>query len=118
MELILGHYFFLRYEDELAPLFTTMHEAEEYTQLIRSSSDVVTASVQCALEAGASQANVLYIMSGNDSAEMLEMLGEYDIKIIDGYNRNGLQKFINSDPVIHKNLTNHMERLVTSLFEA
>ena len=34
MELLLGNYFFVKYEDDLAKLFSTLHEPEEYVDLI------------------------------------------------------------------------------------
>ena len=62
MELLWGHYFFIKYEAELASLFSTIHQSEAYVTLIRSSATVVTASSQTAMEAKASGAKVVYIV--------------------------------------------------------
>ena len=61
MELLLGHYFYVKYEDDLAKIFDILHEPEEYTDLICSSKRVVTASFQTALEASIAGAEVVFI---------------------------------------------------------
>lgn len=88
MELLLGHYFFVDYEKELANIFDVLHESEEYTDLIRSSSHIVTTSLQCALEARISGANVIFI-SNLPMQECIKSLFEtYNINIVDDYNQN------------------------------
>jgi hypothetical protein len=87
MELILGSYFFLKYEESLEQIFHKLHQPEEYRILIRGSSRVLTASQQCALEAKASKADVIYIRGADDSDSLLEYLKLFDIKIIDGFNK-------------------------------
>ncbi len=61
MELLLGHYFYVKYESDLEKLFTMLHESEEYVDLICSSSHIVTSSYQTALEAYASGSEVTFI---------------------------------------------------------
>ena len=77
MELLLGHYFYVKYEDDLSKIFKVLHEPEEYTDLICSSSRVVTASFQTALEATISGAKVIFIELGQiseDERKLLELL--------------------------------------------
>ncbi len=78
MELLLGHYFYVKYESDLKKLFTTLHESEEYVDLICSSSHVVTASYQTALEACATGAKVTFIEMkplSEQEKELLKSLG-------------------------------------------
>jgi len=94
MELLLGHYFFVKYEDDLAKIFTKLHEPEEYTELIRTSQRVVTASPQCALEARASEADVIYMSHEKDTQSLLQEMRQYGIKIIDYFNQEELLETI------------------------
>jgi len=100
MELLLGNYFFVKYEDDLAKLFTTLHEPEEYEDLIASSSCIVTSSAQTAFEAKASDARVIYIQLSDNKLYPVELLSRYGIEIVDGFNAKKveecLQKKINT----------------------
>ena len=86
MELLLGNYFFVKYEDDLAKLFTTLHEAEEYEDLIKTSTTVVTASSQTALEAKAAGANVIYIHLPEYALYAPKLLEGYGITVVDKFN--------------------------------
>lgn len=96
MELLLGHYFFIKYEDDLAKLFDGLHEAEEYSELLCSSSQVVTASAQCALDANAASADVVYLKKPEDSVCLLQEFERFGIKIIDGFNKKQLIEALGS----------------------
>lgn len=96
MELILGEYFFVKYDDELAKIFTTVYENEEYTQLITSSSIVVTASIQTALEARASKAHVIYMKREDDSECQLKYLDEVGVQIINYFDKVGLSSTLST----------------------
>ena len=96
MELLLGDYFFVKYEDELAEIFDRLHEPEEYADVIRSSSMVVTASAQCAFESRASEAETLYIRNRDDSSCLLKKLSSFGIKIIDDFDKNTQKNIIES----------------------
>ena len=91
MELLLGNYFFVKYEDDLAKLFSTLHEPEEYDDLMQSSSTVVTASAQTALEVKASGGRSIYLDITNNPLYPTNALREYGIEIIDGFNIEALQ---------------------------
>jgi hypothetical protein len=96
MELLLGHYFFIKYEDDLLKLFAILHEPEEYSDMICSSSTVATCSVQCALDARAAEANVIYMKKAEDSACLLQTFETFGIKIIDGFDKEQLIESLNS----------------------
>ena len=90
MELLLGNYFFVKYEDDLAKLFTTLYEPEEYEDLIKSSSTVVTASSQTALEAKVAGANVVYLVLPERELYAPALLESYGITVIDGFDNEKL----------------------------
>jgi len=86
MELLLGHYFYVKYENDLAKIFTKLHEAEEYIDLICSSKIVVTSSLQTALEARISGAKVIFIDDSNQENCLKEILDNLQISTINGFN--------------------------------
>ncbi|MCW8822123.1 MAG: hypothetical protein OQK45_07825 [Sulfurovum sp.] len=97
MELLLGNYFFVKYEDDLAKLFSTMHEPEEYVDLIKSSTCVVTASAQTALEAKASGAKVIFLNIENNAIYPVALLSAYGIAIVDGFDVEQLKNHLQND---------------------
>ena len=85
MELLLGHYFYVKYEDDLAKLFATLHEPETYTEQITQSGTVVTASAQTALEAKVSGAKVIFIALEKTPLYPLSLLEECAITVVEGF---------------------------------
>jgi len=96
MELLLGNYFFVKYEDDLAKLFSMLHEPEEYTDLIQSSASVVTASAQTALEAKASGAKVIFIHI-EKSLYSVNLLSAYGIHIVEGFDAAAVNEYLQND---------------------
>ncbi len=88
MELLLGHYFYVKYEDDLAKIFNILHEPEEYIALICSSKRVVTASFQTALEASIAGAEVVFIDINKISNEEKELLKLFKIILIISFNKH------------------------------
>ena len=103
MELLLGNYFFVKYEDDLAKLFSTLHEPEEYVDLVTGSSCIVTASAQTALEAKASGAKVIYI-DLNNSLYPLELLSRYGIDIVNGFDAEAVRKYLEEEVQVSENI--------------
>jgi spore coat polysaccharide biosynthesis predicted glycosyltransferase SpsG len=97
MELILGNYFFVKYEDDLAKLFSRLHEPEEYEELIRSSTNIITASSQTALEAKMSGANVIYINIFEDDLYPVDFLSQYGINVVNNFNTQDVVKYLNKE---------------------
>jgi hypothetical protein len=105
MELLLGNYFFVKYEDDLAKLFSTLHEPEEYEDLITTSSTVVTASSQTALEAKASGAKVIYLNINKDTIVEESLLETYGISIVHDFDFDSLTEAIQDNTVqTYKNI--------------
>jgi len=95
MELLLGNYFFVKYEDDLAKLFSQLHEPEEYETLIQSSTTVVTSSSQTALEACITGAKVVYIDFFEETIYPTALLHTFGIESVKGFNVEALQKLLN-----------------------
>jgi len=94
MELLLGHYFYVKYEDELAKIFKKLYEAEEYIDLICSSKTVVTLSYQTALEARISGAKVIFIDDSNQEDCLKEKLKDLQIITLDNFNIKKYQQIM------------------------
>ena len=97
MELLLGNYFFVKYEDELAKLFSTLHEPEEYEDLIKTSTTVVTASGQTALEAKVAGAKVIYVALPERELYERTFLESYGISVIDHFDSEKLALLLQND---------------------
>jgi len=95
MELLLGNYFFVKYEDDLAKLFNELHEPEEYETLIHSSSMVVTSSSQTALEAKIAGAKVIYIDLIEDTIYPVALLNTLGIESVKGLDAEAVQDLLN-----------------------
>jgi len=108
MELLLGNYFFVKYEDDLAKLFSTLHEPEEYEALIKSSSTVVTASSQTALEAKVAGANVVYLDIEHNKLYSIDILNTYGIGVVKGFDDENLIKVLKT---IDRNETSKIEKI-------
>jgi len=109
MELLLGNYFFVKYEDDLAKLFSTMHEPEEYVDLIASSSRIVTSSSQAALEAKASGAKVIYIHLSDDTLYPLELLSSYGVDIVNGFDTETVRKYLEEEVRVSENIIKYFD---------
>jgi predicted glycosyltransferase len=96
MDLLLGNYFFVKYEDALAKLFSTLHEPEEYTELIKSSASVVTASAQTALEAKASGAKVIFVHT-DKALYPVSLLSAYGIDIVEGFDAESVNEYLQNN---------------------
>jgi len=94
MELLLGNYFFVSYERVLAPLFSVLHEPETYISLMKSSSVVVTASGQAAMEAKATGAKVVYLDLGSPSLYTPALLETYGIAVVQGFDSAAVKEAI------------------------
>ena len=97
MELLLGNYFFVKYEDDLAKLFKELHEPEEYETLIQSSSTVLTASSQAALEAKTAGAKVIYIDLFEDTIYPVSLLNTLGIESVKGLDAAAVQVLLNKE---------------------
>lgn len=103
MELLLGNYFFVKYEDDLEKIFAILHEPEEYEDLVKSSSHIVTASAQTALEAKVSGAKVIYLQLSNSDLYPVELLKAYGIDIVKGLDVELVAKYLKKESSVTQN---------------
>jgi len=88
VELLLGNYFYVKYEDTLAKIFAQLHEPEEYQHLIRTSKRVITASLQTAWEAAVSGAETTYILTYPLEKCIENKLSLLQVNTVDGFTEN------------------------------
>jgi hypothetical protein len=115
MELLLGHYFYVKYEDDLAKIFTSLHEADEYTDLICSSSRVVTSSFQTALEAHVAKAEVIFVNVDNLTKKEKELLVLLNIKLTTGFNKLDYQHSLLKNVLIPSYRIERNDTIVTKI---
>ncbi len=117
MELLLGNYFFVKYEDDLAKLFSTLHEPEEYMDLIKSSSHIVTASAQTALEAKVSGTKVIYLQLSNNDLYPVELLKTYGIDIVNGFDAELVAKYLKEETQLIENIVERFneQKIISAL---
>lgn len=87
MEMIIGFYFFMNYEDKLAPAFTKQHEFEEYDEVVQGSNVFVTSSPQAALENLASGGRPVYIQRPDYARDFIPLFESLNIPIVDGFDK-------------------------------
>ena len=115
MELLLGHYFYVKYEDDLAKIFDTLHEPEEYMDLISSSRRVVTASFQTALEASVAGAEVVFIETTQLTDEERELLKLLKVILIISFDKERYEQIIIENVPTRCNIIERNETLVTKI---
>ena len=61
LDLYWGNYFFVKYEDTLAKVFNKIIEPEEYYEVLKEYKNIITSSVQVAIEAKANGLNIGFL---------------------------------------------------------
>jgi len=97
MELLLGHYFYVKYENDLKKIFTKLHEAEDYIELICKSRRVVTASLQTALEARVAGAEVIYILTAPLGQNIENILSLLQVETMERFDKNSYKQLMFSN---------------------
>lgn len=94
LELQLGFYFFIGYEDKMGNTFTKFHEFEDYDDVIQKSEVLVTCSPQAVLENLASQGRPVFIQRPDYGREFLPLFNALNVPIIEGYNKEILSNIL------------------------
>ncbi len=115
MELLLGHYFYVKYEDDLSKIFKKIHEPEEYIELICKSERIVTTSLQCAFEATISGAEVVYILTKTLDKNMEKILSLLQVETIDGFDKNSYKHLVFSNTLYCHRNTQSSEKIVSNM---
>jgi len=90
MELIMGFYYFMNYEEKIAPAFKKVHEFEEYDEVLQGSKIFVTASPQAALESLASGGRPIYIQRPDYVRDFIPLFDSLNIPVVDGFDKEKL----------------------------
>ncbi len=94
-DLVLGFYFFMNYEEKLAPAFKKVYEFEEYDEVVQGSKTFVTASPQAALENLASGGRPLFIQRPDYVRDFIPLFESLNIPIVEGYDKSKLLSLFN-----------------------
>ncbi len=92
----LGFYYFLDYEEILKNKFSHCFEFEDYDEMITSSEILITSSPQAVLESLASGGKPIYLQRDNYENNFNELFAEFNIPIIQNYNKNEISVIFNT----------------------
>ena len=114
--LLLGYYFFMDYEEKLAPYFNQRFEFEAYDDVVTKSNIFIASSPQAILEALASGSKVVYMHRDDYTDGFIALFESLNIPIIYNFDREKLYTVINS-LLSHKyhELINYEEKIVNFL---
>jgi hypothetical protein len=92
----MGFYHFLGYEKSFKESFTTIHECEEYDNIIRQSNILITSSPQAALQNLAAGGKPIYLQRPDYSRDFIPYFKMLSIPIIEKFSpeelAEGVQK--------------------------
>ena len=89
-DIIVGFYYFLDYEDKIAPTFKQVHEFEDYDEVVTGSKIFVTSSPQATLENLASGGRPIYVQRPDYTRQFLPLFERLNIPIVDGFDTKKL----------------------------
>ena len=93
-DLLLGFYFFMDYEQKLAPAFKKQYEFEEYDEVIRHAKVLVTASPQAVLENLAAGGRPVFMQRADYPRDFIPLFESLNIPIIDGFDQEKLSNIL------------------------
>jgi len=96
VNLQLGFYYFLDYEEELQSKFPSYTEFDEYEEMIQSSKILITSSPQAALESLASGGKPIYIQRKDYTKDYNKLLASLHIPILEKFDRYELRNTIDN----------------------
>jgi len=98
LELLLGFYFFIDYEDKLKDGFTLCIEPEEYEETLQVASVFVTSSPIAALQALASKSRPIYIQREDYTQDFLPLLTSLNIPCLSYKELTKIDKILKENP--------------------
>ncbi|MFA6189395.1 MAG: hypothetical protein WC680_08980 [Sulfuricurvum sp.] len=96
MDLLMGFYHFLGYEKVLQKSFKTIHEWEEYDEVIRSTDVLITASPMAALQNLAGGGRPIYLQRPDYASDFVPLFKSLNIPVVEGYNSEFLMTAVSS----------------------
>jgi len=111
-DLLLGNYFYVGYEDELEPFFNNIYQSDEYIDTVSSYANIVTYSLQCAVEAKVAQASVLFITLDDNEKKIAQ---SYNIAVIDRLDDELIEKYLKNQKINQKDINSEIKIVLDSL---
>jgi hypothetical protein len=96
MDLLMGFYHFLGYENSLRESFKTIYESDDYDEVIRHTDILITASPMAVLQNLVSGGHPIYLQRPDYARDFIPLFEEMGIPVIDGYEKEQLMKIINN----------------------
>ncbi|HEX5670218.1 MAG TPA: hypothetical protein VFX66_01680 [Sulfuricurvum sp.] len=96
MDLLMGFYHFLGYEKVLQKSFKTIHEWEEYDEVIRSTDVLITASPMAVLQSLAGGGRPIYLQRPDYASDFIPLFQSLNIPIVEGYDSASLMTAVSS----------------------
>ncbi len=96
LDLMLGFYYFLDYEQKLAPAFKKQYEFEEYDEVIKHAKVLVSASPQAALENLAAGGRPIFLQRPDYPRDFILLFTSLNIPIIDGFDKEKLSTLLDT----------------------
>ncbi|MDP3465810.1 MAG: hypothetical protein Q8R86_08585 [Sulfuricurvum sp.] len=94
MELLMGFYHFLGYENSLKASFSAIHESEEYDTVIRHTDVLVSGSPMAVLQNLSGGGRPIYLQRPDYARDFLPLFEKMGIPVVDGYNKERLMEVI------------------------
>ncbi|MDD2827987.1 MAG: hypothetical protein PHW18_00260 [Sulfuricurvum sp.] len=91
-ELLMGFYHFLGYENALKESFKTIHECEEYDEIIRKSEILVSGSPQAVLQNLAGGGKPIYLQRPDYVRDFIPLFDTLSIPIVEGFSQEQLMQ--------------------------
>jgi hypothetical protein len=96
LDLQLGFYYFLDYEDFLKQKFKNHHEFEDYDEVIKKTDILITPSPQAVLENLAAGGRPVYLQRGDYTQSFINIFENLNIPIIKNYNKKQLSDILDT----------------------
>jgi len=92
MELLMGFYHFLGYEEKLKESFSVVHECESYDEVIQESEILVSASPQAVLENLAGGGKPVFLQRPDYTRDFIPLFESLSVPVIENYDREQLMQ--------------------------
>lgn len=113
MDLLMGFYHFLGSEKVLQQSFKTIHDWEEYDEVIRSTDVLITASPMAVLQSLAGGGRPIYLQRPDYVRDYVSLFESLNIPIVEGYDAVSLEKAIASLPTrVYKKLSHSEHNII------
>lgn len=96
MDLLMGFYHFLGYENMLRESFKTIYDSDDYDEVICHTDRLITASPMAVLQNLASGGHPVYLQRPDYTRDFIPLFEEMGIPIVDGYDKERLEEVISN----------------------